>query len=172
MVIAEREQHVDNADFTNMAAVVVLRATVRLAGRLGLACDPQWERIAQGMWLPRRGQAIVSHDRFRFDEEKGYSKRWFVQLGWKGGIAMSRTFACFIEDRRYSVPTLRFLETDGDAASLRERVRRELLSSGKSSGHRSARRRRRGHPAGNARHAIFGPALDRQLGLNLGRTRP
>lgn len=42
---------------------------------------------------------------------------------------MSRILTCFIEDRRYSVPTLRFLEADSDPASLRDLVRRELLAS-------------------------------------------
>ncbi|MDB5455747.1 MAG: glycoside hydrolase family 65 central catalytic [Caulobacter sp.] len=71
MGIAEREQPVDNAAFTNMGAVVVLRATIALAERLGLAADPLWSRIADGMAIPRRGKAVVSHDDYRTNEEKG-----------------------------------------------------------------------------------------------------
>jgi hypothetical protein len=71
MGIAERPNPVDNAAFTNMAAVVILRAAIDAARRLGRAPDPRWSQIAAGLKLPRRGQAIVSHDGFRFDEEKG-----------------------------------------------------------------------------------------------------
>jgi trehalose/maltose hydrolase-like predicted phosphorylase len=71
MGIAEREQPVDNAAFTNMAAVVVLRAAIRLADHLGFQADPRWDRIAWRMWLPRRQQAVASHDDFRFNEQKG-----------------------------------------------------------------------------------------------------
>jgi hypothetical protein len=71
MGIAERKQPVDNAAYTNMAAVVVLREAIRAGERLGRAVDPQWREIADRMILPRRGQAIVSHDAFRIDEEKG-----------------------------------------------------------------------------------------------------
>jgi trehalose/maltose hydrolase-like predicted phosphorylase len=42
MGIAEREQPVDNAAFTNMGAVVVLRDAIALAERLSLTPDPGW----------------------------------------------------------------------------------------------------------------------------------
>ncbi|AYV48561.1 glycoside hydrolase family 65 protein [Caulobacter flavus] len=71
MGIAERQQPVDNAAFTNMGAVVVLHAGLRIAEDLGLAADPAWREIAEGMQIPRRGQAVVSHDDFRTNEEKG-----------------------------------------------------------------------------------------------------
>lgn len=71
MGIAERENPVDNAAFTNMAAVVVLREAVRVAGELALPADPLWARIADGLALPMRGKAVVSHDAYRVDEEKG-----------------------------------------------------------------------------------------------------
>jgi hypothetical protein len=71
MGIAERETPVNNAAFTNMGAVVVLRAVCETARRLGLAADPAWETLAAGIAIPRRGKAIVSHDDFRINEEKG-----------------------------------------------------------------------------------------------------
>lgn len=71
MGIAEREAPVNNAAFTNMGAVVVLRAACETAARLGLSPDPAWAALADGIAIPRRGKAIVSHDDFRINEEKG-----------------------------------------------------------------------------------------------------
>ncbi len=71
MGIAEREEPVDNAAFTNMGAVVVLREATRMAEQLSLAADPVWAKIADGMAIPKRGRAIISHDGFRVDEDKG-----------------------------------------------------------------------------------------------------
>ena len=71
MGIAERKQTVKNAAFTNMASVVVLRDAIAAAERLGRQADPAWARIADAMVVPRRGKAIVSHDDYRRDEEKG-----------------------------------------------------------------------------------------------------
>ena len=71
MGIAERKNPVDNAAFTNMAAVVVLQDAIRVAADLNLPADPTWKEIADGMALPVRGQAVISHDGFRADEEKG-----------------------------------------------------------------------------------------------------
>jgi hypothetical protein len=71
MGIAEREQPVDNAAFTNMAAVAVLRDAIRMGERLGRSVNPLWRTIAEGMVLPRRGRIVVSHDGYRKTEEKG-----------------------------------------------------------------------------------------------------
>ena len=71
MGIAEREAPVNNAAFTNMGAVVVLRDAVRMADRLGLSSDPAWSRIAGSLAIPTRGEAIISHDGYRTNEEKG-----------------------------------------------------------------------------------------------------
>jgi trehalose/maltose hydrolase-like predicted phosphorylase len=71
MGIAEREVPVNNAAFTNMGAVVVLREAVRLAGQLDLAVDPAWSEIAEGLAIPKRGKAVISHDGYRANEEKG-----------------------------------------------------------------------------------------------------
>lgn len=71
MGIAEREQPVANAAFTNMGAVVVLRDAIRVAADLGLEANPAWAEIAEGMAIPMRGKAVVSHDDYRRDEEKG-----------------------------------------------------------------------------------------------------
>ena len=71
MGIAEREQPVSNAAFTNMAAVVVLRDALAAAERLGVAPDPVWADIAQRMAIPMRGAVVVSHDGYRTTEKKG-----------------------------------------------------------------------------------------------------
>ena len=71
MGIAERETEADNAAFTNMAAVVVLRDAIHAAEKLGRTANPQWARIAESIVLPTEGGVIVSHDGFRPDEEKG-----------------------------------------------------------------------------------------------------
>jgi trehalose/maltose hydrolase-like predicted phosphorylase len=71
MGIAEREAPVNNAAFTNMGAVVVLREAIRVAEQLGLPADPIWTQIAEGLDIPMRGSAVISHDDYRVDEEKG-----------------------------------------------------------------------------------------------------
>lgn len=71
MGIAEREAPVSNAAFTNMGAVVVLRDAIRVAEDLGFEADPVWAEIADGMEIPMRGKAVISHDDYRVDEEKG-----------------------------------------------------------------------------------------------------
>ena len=71
MGIAEREEPVKNAAFTNMASVVVLRDAISAAERLGREVNPAWALIADAMILPRRDKAVVSHDGYRRDEEKG-----------------------------------------------------------------------------------------------------
>jgi protein-glucosylgalactosylhydroxylysine glucosidase len=71
MGIAERETEADNAAFTNMAAVVVLRDAIGSAEKLGRAANPEWEQIAKSLVLPKQGDVIVSHDGFQPDEEKG-----------------------------------------------------------------------------------------------------
>jgi trehalose/maltose hydrolase-like predicted phosphorylase len=71
MGIAERETEADNAAFTNMAAVVVLRDAIHAAERLGRAVNPEWAQIAGAIALPTEGRVIVSHDGFKPDEEKG-----------------------------------------------------------------------------------------------------
>jgi trehalose/maltose hydrolase-like predicted phosphorylase len=71
MGIAEREEPVRNAAFTNMAAVVVLRDAIEVAGLLDRPVDPAWSDIAAKMSIPRRDKVIVSHDGYRTNEEKG-----------------------------------------------------------------------------------------------------
>jgi hypothetical protein len=71
MGIAERERPVTNAAFTNMASVVVLRHAISAAKRLRRKSDSKWQEIADGMYVPQRGKAIISHDGYRRDEEKG-----------------------------------------------------------------------------------------------------
>jgi trehalose/maltose hydrolase-like predicted phosphorylase len=71
MGIAERPEPISNAAFTNMSAIVVLRAALDVAARLGLSANPRWRGLAAGISIPRRGKAIVSHDRYRMNEDKG-----------------------------------------------------------------------------------------------------
>src|SRR5208337_2413930 len=58
MVIAERETEADNAAYTYMAAVVVLRDAIYAADyaaeKLGRAANPGWARIAKAIVLPKR----------------------------------------------------------------------------------------------------------------------
>lgn len=71
MGIAEREDPVQNAAFTNMASVVILQDAISAAKRLGREVNPAWAEIADTMVIPHRDKAIVSHDNYRRDEEKG-----------------------------------------------------------------------------------------------------
>ena len=71
MGIAEREDPVCNAAFTNMGAVVVLRRAIAAAERLGLAANPEWSVLADRIAIPKRGKVIISHDDYRTTEEKG-----------------------------------------------------------------------------------------------------
>ncbi len=71
MGIAEREQEADNAAFTNMAAMVVLRDAIDAADTLGRTPNPEWARVAANIVLPRKGRVIISHDGFTPKEEKG-----------------------------------------------------------------------------------------------------
>jgi hypothetical protein len=71
MGIAEREQPSDNTAFTNMSAKLVLRKALQIGDRLGMPARTQWGDFADGIVLPERDGAIISHDRYREDEEKG-----------------------------------------------------------------------------------------------------
>jgi protein-glucosylgalactosylhydroxylysine glucosidase len=90
MGIAERQQTVTNAAFTNMASVVVLRDAIAAAGRLRREVNPAWAKIADGMVIPRRGKAIVSHDDYRRNEEKGATPDPWMGL-WPFGFPMSES---------------------------------------------------------------------------------
>jgi trehalose/maltose hydrolase-like predicted phosphorylase len=90
MGIAEREEPVDNAAFSNMAAVVVLNDAIRLGERLGRQVDPRWRAIAAGMAIPRRGKAVVSHDGYRKTEEKGATPDPLMGI-WPFGFGSSPT---------------------------------------------------------------------------------
>lgn len=87
MGIAERKMPVSNAAFTNMAAVVVLRDAIAAAERLGRQADPRWARIADAMVLPRREKAVISHDAYRRDEEKGATPDPLMGI-WPLGFAL------------------------------------------------------------------------------------
>ncbi|MET3667240.1 glycoside hydrolase family 65 protein [Caulobacter sp. 1776] len=87
MGIAEREEPVDNAAFSNMAAVVVLEDAIRLGERLGRHVDPRWRAIADGMAVPRRGDVVISHDGYRRTEEKGATPDPLMGI-WPFGFAL------------------------------------------------------------------------------------
>ena len=69
--IAERAVESNNAAFTNMAAVVVLRDALSAAERLGYVPNPRWSEVASQIVLPIKGHVILSHDDFSAKEEKG-----------------------------------------------------------------------------------------------------
>jgi trehalose/maltose hydrolase-like predicted phosphorylase len=72
MGIAEREQASDNESFTIMGAQLVLREATRCARDLGHQVVPAWVEVEAGLNLPmNRQRAIVSHDKFRRNEQKG-----------------------------------------------------------------------------------------------------
>lgn len=71
MGVAERKTPSDNAAFVNMSAKVVLADAIRICGRAGMPVDPRWQELADGIVLPVQGNAVVSHDGWRPDEEKG-----------------------------------------------------------------------------------------------------
>lgn len=88
MGIAERQEPVNNAAFSNMAAVVVLQDAIRCAERLGRQVDPAWRAIAEGMTIPKRGDVVVSHDGYRKTEEKGATPDPLMGL-WPVGFPLS-----------------------------------------------------------------------------------
>jgi trehalose/maltose hydrolase-like predicted phosphorylase len=89
MGIAEREEPVDNAAFTNMAAVVVLNDAIRLGERLGSQVDPRWRRDRRRHGQCRGGiKAVVSHDGYRKTEEKGATPDPLMGI-WPFGIALA-----------------------------------------------------------------------------------
>ncbi len=90
MGIAEREQPVDNAAYTNMAAVVVLNEAIGVGRRLGREIDRSWLEIAELMIVPRHGDVVVSHDGFRIDEEKGATPDPLMGI-WPVGYPVSAT---------------------------------------------------------------------------------
>ncbi|WP_296600024.1 glycoside hydrolase family 65 protein [Phenylobacterium sp.] len=71
MGVAERKEPSDNPAFVNLSAKVVLREAVRICGDAGLPVDPAWTEIAERLVLPMDGNAVVSHDGYAPDEEKG-----------------------------------------------------------------------------------------------------
>ena len=60
------------------------------ASRLGRDADPAWAKIADAMVVPRRGKAIVSHDDYRRDEEKGATPDPLMGL-WPFGFPLDET---------------------------------------------------------------------------------
>jgi trehalose/maltose hydrolase-like predicted phosphorylase len=92
MGIAEREDPVKNAAFTNMASVVVLRDAISAAANLGRHAKPQWAEIADTLVMPNRDKAIISHDRYRRDEEKGATPDPLMGL-WPLGYSMEEDAA-------------------------------------------------------------------------------
>jgi len=73
MGIAERKEPTDNDAYTIMAALAVLRDAIALAERLGEPIPDAWREVASGLEVPHhsRTRAVMSHDDFRPNEEKG-----------------------------------------------------------------------------------------------------
>lgn len=88
MGIAERKTPVDNAAFTNMAAVVVLQDAIRCGERLGRSVNPEWRAIADSMAIPMRDGVVVSHDGYRKTEEKGATPDPLMGI-WPFGFPLS-----------------------------------------------------------------------------------
>jgi trehalose/maltose hydrolase-like predicted phosphorylase len=68
-IAEQRERPIDNDAYTNMSAAVVLREAADAARRLGRDDADRWERMARDMFVPRRGDLILNHDRFTPAEE-------------------------------------------------------------------------------------------------------
>lgn len=71
MGIAERPEPVDNPAYLNMTAILVLREAIRLGERLGVTPPRLWAEVAGKLALPMQDGAVVSHDGYSPDEEKG-----------------------------------------------------------------------------------------------------
>ena len=71
MGIAERKEECDNEAFTMLSAKMVLDAALETAALLKRPEGSQWREIASHLKLPMRDGALVSHDDFRINEEKG-----------------------------------------------------------------------------------------------------
>jgi protein-glucosylgalactosylhydroxylysine glucosidase len=73
MGIAERKRASDNDAFTIMGARTTLTEALACAERLGNYAPPAWREVLNGLRLPRntRTGAIISHDGYRPNEEKG-----------------------------------------------------------------------------------------------------
>ena len=67
-IAEKREEPIDNAGYMNMAARVVLREAARAARALGRQDGPEWERIAERIFVPWANGVILNHDRFTPDE--------------------------------------------------------------------------------------------------------
>jgi trehalose/maltose hydrolase-like predicted phosphorylase len=71
MGIAERKHSSDNEAFTMMAAQKVLQHAIETARALGKEPRRDWEQIARSLVVPVRDGAIIPHDDYRKNEEKG-----------------------------------------------------------------------------------------------------
>ena len=70
--ISEAERPVNNNAYVNMCAAVTLREAIDLATALGRSAGESWQRIADGIVLPRNVDGvIVNHDGFQPNESKG-----------------------------------------------------------------------------------------------------
>jgi hypothetical protein len=70
MGIAERKTESDNEAFTMLSARAVLQAAIYTAKKLDRQPGMLWEEIAKLLVLPLRDGMLISHDRFRANEEK------------------------------------------------------------------------------------------------------
>ena len=72
MGIAERKDPSDNAAYMNMSAKLVLRQAMTMAAELGHAVPASWIEIERKLVIPGDADgAVLSHDKYRVNEEKG-----------------------------------------------------------------------------------------------------
>jgi hypothetical protein len=72
MGIAERKQASNNVAYMNMSAKLVLRQAITMAAEVGYPVPASWIEIERKLLIPAgRDGAVLSHDRFRVNEEKG-----------------------------------------------------------------------------------------------------
>src|SRR5262249_47221769 len=72
--VAESHNDIPNDTFTNISASTALRIAVAAAGVVGEQPDPQWERIAKGLYIPLSpdGQHHLAFDPRESNQGEGF----------------------------------------------------------------------------------------------------
>jgi hypothetical protein len=71
MGIAERSEPSDDPAYTMVASKVVLEEAIALAKHLEKPVGKRWQEVKGALKLPMRDKVLISHDRYRANEEKG-----------------------------------------------------------------------------------------------------